>query len=73
MTRTALVAALEALDAGEVAEATAIMLGALEDLDFAQARRRHRYHCPYCPADYHWPGELERHLLLVCGRRRRAA
>jgi hypothetical protein len=73
MSRTAIVAALEALDAGDVAEATAILLGALEELDFARARKRRRYHCPYCPADYRWPGELERHLLLVCGRGRRAA
>jgi hypothetical protein len=73
MSRTAIAAALEALDTGDVAEATAILLGALEELDSARARKRRRYHCLYCPADYRWPGELERHVLLVCGRRKRGA
>jgi hypothetical protein len=63
----ALVAALEALELGDVAGAEAILLGARED---GLTERPH--HCEFCPASYEWPGELERHLVLMHATERAA-
>jgi hypothetical protein len=52
-------AALEALEAGDAAEACAILLGALEEPDH---ERRGRYTCPRCPWTGRWPGELADHI-----------
>ena len=57
-----IVAGLEALAAGDVAEAVAILEGALED-----GPRSRRYPCPLCPCDYEFPGLREKHLLVVHG------
>jgi hypothetical protein len=62
MSVRAIVAALEALEAGDLAEAEAILLGALEDGPSAR-----RYQCPVCPLRLEWPGQLEDHLLNVHG------
>jgi cellobiose-specific phosphotransferase system component IIA len=59
---SATVAALEALSAGDIEEAAAILEGALED-----GPRGRRYRCPLCPADYEFPGLREKHLLVVHG------
>jgi len=62
MTRTALVSALEAHDAGDQAYAVEVMLSALEDGTAAR-----RFACPKCPNTYEWPGLLAKHRLLIHG------
>jgi hypothetical protein len=57
-----IVAGLEALAAGDVAEAVAILEGALED-----GPRGRGYPCPLCPCGYEFPGLREKHLLVVHG------
>jgi len=55
----AIVAALGALEAGDLLAVETILLGALED---GSSERPHR--CVLCGSSYRWPGELERHLVL---------
>jgi len=57
VSRLALVAALEALEVGDVSHATEILLGALEDGPTARACR-----CPVCGLGFEWPGLLDHHL-----------
>ena len=60
MTPWAREAALEALAAGDTAEATAILLSAQED-----ARPRHpRHSCSVCRAAFAWPGLLAKHYIV---------
>jgi hypothetical protein len=55
----AIVAAVEALEAGDVDYAVAILLGALED---GPAERRHI--CRECGTGFEWPGLLVQHQEL---------
>jgi hypothetical protein len=55
----AIVNALEALDAGDVAEARAILVSALEDSEPPQADR---FPCPYCSFVGRFPGERSEHV-----------
>lgn len=64
MSRIAVVAALEALEAGDEPLAVAILSGTLEDgpvCDPHQARRR----CPTCKRGPLWPGEIDHHLYVM--------
>jgi len=56
--RAAVVAALEALGAGDVDEAILILDGVLEDVSVQR-----RFCCSRCPASFEWPGELDAHAL----------
>jgi hypothetical protein len=56
----AVVAALEALEAGDQALAREILLGALED-----GPSERRFTCPDCSASFEWPGLLEQHRQLA--------
>ncbi len=58
LTRQHAVAALEAMEAGDTAEAVAILLSALED-----GSRARRYACA-CGSRFQWPGLLEHHRLM---------
>jgi hypothetical protein len=58
-TTVAIVAALEALGAGDVPEATAILLGTLED-----GPTERRFACE-CGARFEWPGLLDRHRIAA--------
>lgn len=58
----AIVAALEALEAGDVALCESILLGARED-----GPRERRYVCPECGLGLQWPGELDAHRERVHG------
>jgi hypothetical protein len=62
MRQLAVVAALEALEAGDVALAEAILLAARED----GPSRPHRV-CPECGLRFDWPGQREAHVLNVHG------
>ena len=53
--RPAIAAALDALEAGNQSEATAILLNALED---GRAELTHRCECG---DRFEWPGQLEEH------------
>lgn len=53
-----IVAALEALEAGDVRLCEAILLGALEDDDRPSA---YRYRCDRCAFAGRWPGDLLAH------------
>jgi hypothetical protein len=55
----AIVAALEALDAGDTRYAVEILLGALEDGDTWKPCR-----CA-CGVGYRWPGELDAHRVAL--------
>ncbi len=64
MSRLEIIAALDALEAGDIRLAVAILLGALEDgaaVDPEGRRRR----CQLCGAGPMWPGELEHHRLVA--------
>jgi hypothetical protein len=61
--RLAIVAALEALEAGDTRYAIAVLLGALED---GPVVGRRPCSCPHCPAEFDWPGLLQAHLVF-CG------
>jgi hypothetical protein len=56
--RTAIAAALEALDAGDQREATSILLGTLEDGPMEQP-----FSCSGCGRSFAWPGLLHEHEL----------
>ena len=56
MSHLAIVAALEALDAGDVDYCAAILQGALED-----AHSERCYPCPVCGDRFEWPGLLTAH------------
>lgn len=62
MSRRALVAALEALEAGDQELLAAILLGALEDVDTVQL-----FKCRACDARFRWPGLRDAHQLLAHG------
>ncbi len=62
MSARAIVAALEALEAGNLGELEAILLGALED-----GPRERRFRCPVCGLGLEWPGLVEAHSLNVHG------
>jgi len=57
-TAAAIVAALEALEAGDVRLCEAILLGAVEDGPGARP-----IFCLYCPATFEWPGLRDTHVL----------
>jgi hypothetical protein len=57
--QTAIVAALEALEAGDVAEATRVLLDAVQE----PVAGPQRFACPTCGLAFQWPGELEAHLF----------
>ncbi|MDQ5821691.1 MAG: hypothetical protein M3540_09635 [Actinomycetota bacterium] len=67
----AIVAALEALEAGDVPLCEAILLGALDD-----GPTERPISCPYCPATFAWPGLRDTHVVQAhpdelvegCGR-----
>jgi len=61
--RVSIVAALEALEDGDQAEAVAILLGALED----GPRRGHPHQCRRCEQRFEWPGLRSHHELLAHG------
>jgi len=56
MSRLAIVAALEALEAGDQAYAVEILLGALED-----GPSDRPYVCEACGLGFQWPGQLDHH------------
>ena len=60
MSRLAITAALDALEAGDQDHAVAILLGALEDSPVSDPHGRRRP-CPECGPPLRWPGELEHH------------
>jgi hypothetical protein len=62
--RASVAAALEALAAGDQAEAERILLDLLQEAP----RRGGRYACPYCGCRFEWPGLRDAHLEH-CGRR----
>ncbi len=62
MISRAIVAALEALEAGSLREAEAILLGVLEDGSSARGCQ-----CPVCRLRLEWPGRVEEHLRNVHG------
>ncbi|MEJ7567423.1 MAG: hypothetical protein WKF41_04075 [Gaiellaceae bacterium] len=62
--RAALYSALEAIELGDVATATALLLDALE-VDGPSSQRRYR--CRICGVGLEWPGLRERHELLIHG------
>jgi hypothetical protein len=55
--RAAIQAALEALEAGDLAEATRILLDELQE----PPGRRRRHHCLYCGTGFEWPGLRDAH------------
>jgi hypothetical protein len=55
-------AALEALEAGDVRHAEAILLGALEDGPTERGGK-----CPECGLGFEWPGQLDEHVGRVHG------
>jgi hypothetical protein len=59
--RLAIVAALEALEAGDRDYAESILLSTLEDEHREQRRRR----CPECGLDCLWPGRLADHRRQI--------
>jgi hypothetical protein len=59
--RTAIVTALESLEAGDQRAAVDTLLAVLED---APTRAR-RLSCPRCRVTFCWPGELEHHALVM--------
>jgi hypothetical protein len=61
--RLAIIAALDALEAGDQDLVVEILLDALEE-DGAAAPGAQTYSCPECRVDYEWPGLLERHRIL---------
>lgn len=62
MSRAALGSVQEALEIGDVDYANAILTSALAD-----DQRARRYACPECPNLYRWPGERDRHRVLIHG------
>jgi hypothetical protein len=62
------VAALEALEAGDVRAATVLLLDAIEEPEDEPERRL--YVCDHCGNAYPWPGLLDRHRLLSRCRER---
>jgi hypothetical protein len=58
VSRLAIVAALEALEAGDQAYAVEILLAALEDGPVV-----YRCECQHCGARFEWAGLLDRHLI----------
>jgi hypothetical protein len=58
--RTAIVAALEALEAGDVAEATRVLLDAVQEPPSGSRR----FTCS-CGLAFQWPGELEHHQFAT--------
>jgi hypothetical protein len=62
VSRIALLAALEALEANDVGEATKVLLGAVEELEERPPRRRLGKVCPHCGSAFEWPGQLDHHL-----------
>jgi hypothetical protein len=62
MRQSAIVAALEALEAGDVELCEAILLDARED---GLSRREHV--CPECGLHFDYPGQRAGHLLNVHG------
>jgi hypothetical protein len=71
MSRLALIAALEAIEAGDTEHATGILLAELED-DDAGSRDRNRVRCA-CGATFEWPGQRDDHQLSGACPLRRAA
>jgi hypothetical protein len=73
VTRAAAWAALDALEAGGVAAAVAVLLAAVDDEpDVGSIGARSNapgqpFACPDCSAAYRWPGLLARHRGLVHG------
>jgi len=61
LTALAVVAALEALDVGDIGLAVAILQGALEDEPMTRLRPR-PCSCPRCGLGFAWPGLLDHHL-----------
>ena len=66
--RLAIVAALEALEAGDVRYAEAVLLGALEDGPGERGCK-----CPECGLGFEWPGQLHEHVGRVHGHPDEAA
>lgn len=62
MSALAITAALEALEAGDVRHAEAVLLGALEDGPTERGCR-----CPECGLRFRWPGERDEHRGRVHG------
>jgi predicted ABC-type transport system involved in lysophospholipase L1 biosynthesis ATPase subunit len=58
--RLAIVAALEAIEAGDIALAVEILLSALED-----GARELRSRCPVCGQAFEWPGLRDAHVLAA--------
>ena len=58
--KIAIVAALEALEAGDTKECETILLGALEDGSPARAIA-----CPECGLAFDWPGQVADHRRRV--------
>jgi len=65
VSRLALIAALEALEAGDTRLAVDVLLGAVEEIDNRPARNSKRPACPSCRLAFEWPGQVEDHLRLV--------
>jgi hypothetical protein len=65
VSRLAIVAALEALEAGDTRLAVDVLLHALEELDDGPTVGRRRPRCPHCQLAFRWPGLLDQHLELV--------
>jgi hypothetical protein len=63
MSRLAITAALEALEAGDQRLAVDVLLDLLEEADSPPAS--HRNVCPHCRAAFPWPGLLAQHLDVV--------
>lgn len=62
MSALAIAAALEALEAGDIRHAEAVLLGALEDGPTARGHK-----CPECGLGSEWPGQLDEHIGRVHG------
>jgi hypothetical protein len=58
--RCVIIAAIEAIAAGDIAEAKTILSGALEDGTITRP-----YPCPICGLRFCWPGELDHHQRFV--------
>lgn len=63
MNRLPIIAALDALEAGDQDLAVAILLEALEDASAPPSGAR-TFSCPECRVDYEFPGLLEQHRIL---------
>lgn len=59
--RLAIVAAVEALEAGDTRLAVEVLLDALEESD----RPAKRHACPRCGVPFAWPGQVDAHLRVV--------